>query len=111
MLNAGFIITSVARKLWKFCTSPTFRATDTNSKTALRLNRFENSKNIFSYINSIKISLTESRRLYLTMSTPSMRLKQRLKSLPTAKYAIDSFHKPLKLDVTNKNEVLLVNVR
>ena len=45
------------------------------------------------------------------MSTPSMRLKQRLKSLPTVKYAIDSFHKPLKLDVTNKNEVLLVNVR
>ena len=54
MLNAGFMITSVARKLWKFCTSPTFRATNTNSKTALRLNRFENSKNIFSYINSIK---------------------------------------------------------
>ena len=54
MLNAVFMITSVARKLWKFCISPTFWATDTNSKTALRLNRFENSKNIFSYINSIK---------------------------------------------------------
>lgn len=104
------MITSVARKLWKFCISPTFWATDTNSKTALRLNRFENSKIYFPTSILSKITLTESRRLYLTMSIPSMRLKQRLKSLPTAKYAIDSFHKP-KLDVTNKNEVLLVNVR
>ena len=97
------------------CTSPISRATDNDSETALRLNRSKYSKNIiFSYLNinfirnkfvSVRAALVDYVDIFIVAETKIN------ESFPTAQFAIDSFHKPLRLDVTDKSGGLLVYVR
>ena len=92
-----------------------FRATDSDSETALRLNRSKYSKNIvFSYLNinsirnkfgSVRAALVDYVDIFIAAETKIN------ESFPTAQFAIDAFHKHLRLDVTDKSGSLLVYVR
>ena len=92
-----------------------FRAADNDSETALRLNRSKYSKNItFSYLNinsirnkfdSIRTALVDHVDIFIAAETKIN------ESFPTAQFVIDGFHKPLRLDVTDKSGDLLVYVR
>ena len=90
-----------------------FRATDNDSETALRFNRSKHSI-IFSYlnINSIRNKFGSVRAALVNYVDIFIEAETKIKeSFPTAQFAIDGFHKPLRLDVTDKSGVLLVYVR
>ena len=97
------------------CTSPTFRETDNDSQTALRLNRLENSKNIiFSYfnINSIRNKFDSVKEALVNYLDNFIAAEIKInESFPTFQFANDGFHKPISLDVTNKSGGLLIYVR
>ena len=88
---------------------------DDDSETALRLNRSKYSKNIiFSYlnINSTRNKFDSVRAAILNYVDIFIATETKInESFPTAQFAIDGFHKPLRLDATDKSGGLLVYVR
>ena len=83
-------------------------ASDDYSQTALRLNSSKYLKYIiFSYlnINSIRNTFDSVRAAVVNY------VDIFIESFPTAQFAIDGFHKPLRLDATDKSGSLLVYVR
>ena len=92
-----------------------FMKSDNDSETGLRLNRSKYSKNIiFSYLNinsirnkfdSVRAAITNYVDILIAAETKIN------ESFPTAQFAIDGFHKPLRLDATDKSGGLLVYVR
>ena len=92
-----------------------FMKSDNDSETALRLNRSKYSKNIiFSYlnINSIRNKFDSVRAAIVNYVDIFIAAETKInESFPTAQFAIDGFHKPLRLDATNKSGGLLVYVR
>ena len=84
-------------------------------KQLLRLNRSKYSKNIiFSYlnINSIRNKFDSVRAAIVNYVDIFIAVETKINgSFPTAQFAIDGFHKPLRLDATDKSEGLLVYVR
>ena len=112
------MIAPSARRLWNvfvflLCISP--MTSDNDSETALRLNRSKYSKNIiFSNLNitsirnkfdNVRAAIVNYVDIFITAQTKIS------ESFPTAQFAIDGFHKPLRLDATNKSGGLLVYVR
>ena len=90
-----------------------FMTSDNDSETALRLNRSKYSKNIiFSdlNINSIRNKSDNVRAVNYVDIFIAAQTKIN-ESFPTAQFAIDGFHTPLRLDTTDKCGVLLVYVR
>ena len=92
-----------------------FMTSDNGSETALRLNRSKYSKNIiFSYlnINSIRNKFDSVRAAIVNYVDIFIAAETKInESFPTAQFAIDGFHKPLRLDATDKSGCLLVYVR
>ena len=92
-----------------------FGATDNVSETTLRLNRSKNSKNIvFSYLNtnSIRNKFDSVKGAQVNYVDVFIAAETKINdSFPTAQFAIDGFHKPLSLNVTDKGGGLLVYVR
>ena len=92
-----------------------FMTSDNSSETALRLNRSKYSKNIiFSYlnINSIRNKFDSVRAAIVNYVDIFIAAETKInESFPTAQFAIDGFHKPLRLDATDKSGGLLVYVR
>ena len=88
---------------------------DNDSETALRLNRSKYSKNIiFSYlnINSIRNKFDSVRAAIVNYVDILIAAETKInKSFPTAQFAIDGFHKPFRLNATDKSGDLLVYVR
>ena len=88
-----------------------FRATGNDFETALRLNRLKYSKNIiFSNlnINSLRNKSDSVRATLVNYVDIFMAVETKInESFPTAQFAIDVFHKPLRLDVTGKSGGLL----
>ena len=88
---------------------------DNDSETALRLNRSKHSKNIiFSNlnINSIRNKFDNVRAAIVNYVDIFIAAQTKInESFPTAQFAIDGFHKPLRLDATDKSGGLLVYVR
>ena len=88
---------------------------DNDSEAALRLNRSKYSKNIiFSYlnINSIRNKFDSVRAAIVNYVDILIAAETKInESFPTAQFAIDGFHKLLKLDATDKSGGLLVYVR
>ena len=89
-----------------------FMKSDNYSKTALIYNIFRNI--IFSYLNInsirntfdiVRADIVNSVDIFITAETKIN------ESFPTAQFAIDGFHKLLRLDATDKSEGLLVYVR
>ena len=88
---------------------------DNDSETALRLNRSKYSKNlIFSYLNinfvrnkfdSVRVAIVNYVDTFIAAETKIN------ESFPTAQFAIDGFHKSLRLDATDKSGGLLVCFR
>ena len=82
-----------------------FRATDNDSETALTLNRSKYSKNIiFSYLNinsirnkfdSVRATLVAHVDVFIVAETNIN------ESFATAQFAIDGFHKPFRVAVTD----------
>ena len=92
-----------------------FMTSDNGSETALRLNRSKYSKNIiFSYLNtnSIRNKFDSVRAAIVNYVDIFIAAETKInESFPTAQFAIDGFHKPLRLDATDKSGGLLVYVR
>ena len=92
-----------------------FMKSDNDSETALRLNRSKYSKNIiFSCfnINSIRNKFDSVRAAIVNYVDIVIAAETKInESFPTAQFAIDGFHKPLRLDATDKSGILLVYVR
>ena len=112
------MIASSARRLWNvfvFLLCISSMTSDNDSETALRLNRSKYSKNIiFSYfiINSIRNTFDSVRAAVVDYVYIFIAAETKInESFPTAQFAIDGFHKPLRLDATNKSGGLLVYVR
>ena len=87
---------------------------DDDSETALRLNRSKYSKNLFSYlnINSTRNKSDNFRAALLNYVDIFIATETKINEpFPTAQFAIDGFHKPLRLDATDKSGGLLVYVR
>ena len=92
-----------------------FMESDNDSETALRLNRSKYSKNvIFSYlnINSIRNKFGSVRESIVNYVDIFIAAETKInESFPTAQFAIDRFHKPLRLDAADKSGGLLAYVR
>ena len=92
-----------------------FMTSDNGFETALRLNRSKYSKNIiFSYlnINSIRNKFDSVWVAIVNYVHISIAAETKInESFRTAQFAIDGFHKPLRLDATDKSGGLLVYVR
>ena len=92
-----------------------FMTSDNGSETALRLNRSKYSKNIiFSClsINSIRNNFDSIRAAIVNYVDIFIATETKInESFPTAQFAIDGFHKPLRLDAADKSGGLLVYVR
>ena len=88
---------------------------DNDSERALRLNRLKYSKNIiFSHlnINSIRNKFDSVRAAIRNYVDIFIAAETKInESFPTAQFANDGFHKPLRLDATDKSGGLLVYVR
>ena len=88
---------------------------DKGSETALRLNRSKYTKNIiFSYlnINSIRNKFGSVRAAIVNYVDIFVAAETKInESFPTAQFAIVGFHKPLRLDATDKSGGLLVYAR
>ena len=92
-----------------------FMKSDNDSEIALRLNRSKYSKNIaLSYLNinpirnkfdSVRVAIVNYVDIFIEAETKIN------ESFPTAQFAIDGFHKPLRLNATDKSGSLLVYVR
>ena len=92
-----------------------FMKSDNDSETALRLNRSKYSKNIiFSYLNinsirnkfdSVRVAIVNYVNIFIAAVTKTN------ESFPTAQFETHGFHKPLRLDATDKSGGLLVYVR
>ena len=92
-----------------------FMTSDNDSETALRLNHLKYSKNIiFFYLNisSIRNKFGSVREAIVNYVDIFIAAETKInESFPTAQFAIDGFHKPLRLDATDKSGGLLVYVR
>ena len=84
-----------------------FMTSDNDSETALRLNRSKHSKNIiFSNlnINSIRNKFDNVRAAIVNYVDIFIAAQTKInESFPTAQFAIDGFHKPLRLDAADKS--------
>ena len=92
-----------------------FMTSDNGSKTPLRLNRSKYSKNIIFFylnINSIRNKFDSVRTAIVNYVDIFIAAETKInESLLTAQFAIDGFHKPLRVDATDKSGCLLVYVR
>ena len=90
-------------------------ASDNDCEIALRLNRSKYLKNILWYLNIISIrNKFDNVRVATVMYYVDIFTTAETKNnepFPTAHFAIDGFHKPLRLDATVKTRGLLVYVR
>ena len=80
----------------------------------LRLNRSKYSKNIFSHlnINSIRNKFENLKEVVSNYVDILVIAETKIdKSFPTAQFIIERFHKPLRLDISDKRGGLLVYVR
>ena len=97
------------------CISSVFMTSDNDSERALRLKRLKYSKNIiFSHlnINSIRNKFDSVRAAILKYVDIFIAAETKInESFPTAQFTNDRFHKPLRLDATDKSGGLLVYVR
>ena len=87
-------------------TSSLSTATDNDSETTLRLNRSKYSKNItFSYlnVNSIRNKFDSVRAALVDYVDILIAAETKInESFPNGQFAIDGFHKPLRLELTDK---------
>ena len=92
-----------------------FMTSDNDSKTPLRLNCSKYSKNIRFFclnINSIRNKFDSVRTAIVNYVDIFIAAETKInESFLTAYFSIDGFHKPLRVDATDKRGCLLVYVR